>query len=89
MQQLALFPDMVTTAETEEQETAPERIIIPHKRVKRIIGDNFIVVKCLSCDQMIMVDPEYYELDQYHDKVCEDCNDKYHDKYQKFLKLKL
>jgi hypothetical protein len=72
-----------------EPEMVPEMPEISQRHKKRIIGDNFIVVKCLSCSQMIMVDPEYYPLDAYQDKICECCNGKYQDKYMRYLKLKL
>jgi hypothetical protein len=89
MTQLAFFgfPHVIIPECTPEPQ--PEINRIPEKKIKRIIGDNFVVVKCLTCDQMIMVDPEFYELDAHQDKICECCNEKYQDKYMKFLKLKL
>lgn len=66
-----------------------EHIVILKRHVRRIIGDNFIIVKCLTCSQMIMVDPEYYPLDAHQDKICECCNEKYQEKYMRYLKIKL
>ena len=70
-------------------EPEPEIKAIPYERKKRIIGDNFVVVKCFNCTQLILVDPEYYDLDLYQDKICECCNEKYQEKYMRFLKLKI
>ena len=89
MAQLALFPDMVEIARPKEPEPEPAPVQVNSRTKRRMIGDNFVVVKCLNCSQMIMVDPQYYELDEYRDKICEACNDKYWNKYAKYLKLKL
>lgn len=85
--QFSLFPDMVEIDQQPEPEPTPEIKYIPYNHKKRVIGDNFIVVKCLRCAQMIMVDPETYENDSYMDKVCESCHD--WSKYAQYLKLKL
>jgi hypothetical protein len=86
MPQFNLFGEIDEPVKVIEPE--PEPIQLP-KREKRIIGDNFVVVKCLNCSQLILVDPEYYPLDKYRDKICEACDERYAAKYLKFLKMKL
>jgi hypothetical protein len=86
MPQFNLFGEIDEAVKIEIPE--PEPIQAP-KRLRRIIGDKFVIVKCLNCSQLIMVDPEYYPLDEYKDKICEGCNNLYAAKYLKFLKMKL
>ncbi len=87
MQQFNLFGYIEEPAVIPAPEPEPQTERKPFK--KRLIGDNFVVVKCLRCSQMIMVDPEYYDQDDIRDKICEACNEKYFTKFLKYLKLKL
>lgn len=57
MAQINLFTGMEEITQIMDPEPGPEINTITRKFKKRIIGDNFIVVKCLTCSQLIMVDP--------------------------------
>jgi hypothetical protein len=70
---------------TEEIIEVPEVIIIPRKSRKR---KSFEIGICRACGQLLLDDPENTRI-KLDEELCEDCDSKLREKYNKFRNFAL